>query len=655
MKELSIGLITDLNRKSGINQFQACLDTWVDDNCYCFSGPLPENFDRKVPNLEIFPSSREIDLFFHGLKWLLDHQKSKFYLFLKTKSYLNLSRALKLVRKYDYQQRYYFGGHPEMRTINQEEIPIFHGGSGIILSHGLVELLFQIYTPEQLLIRWRNISDANDYALAAGYLAYLFFATPIESRYMLGATDHQVCLGERPNVGCHKKCEELRATPHKIIACNYMYPPIMREYHLSFQDWEKEIVPNWTLVTGFYNITKYGAPFYRSKKFYLDHGRFTLSLPVNLVIYCDEEDREYFSTFRRSLGFENQTRIICRELSSFQLFALKEKIIENREKSGHYPESSDRSSVYSILTNTKFDLVRLAIEDNWFSTDYYGWIDYGLCHVSGFYPHALTRALKVYRKKVSLCLMHYQAKSLVLDFAEYNSIHRFGLCGGLILGRKDYLLPMLEKGIEYFQETVEAGYGHFEEQILHLVYHRHPDFFSLHFGDYHQVLSNYDRIRSNPNIIINLVVKNCRVDANYQLGEKACQHLLHAVLEDQLEITPYYLITLLDEYFIISYYLDKTEECISILNFHHYFAQEYGDEYLEEFSYSRRVIENSDYLRYKLDNFQIKEFDYEPEDLSENSEKEDSNQKIVIYGDYPISPQSLIINRIIYRPSDLRL
>lgn len=659
MKDLSIGIITDLSKKTYIDQLQACINTWCnfEADCYYFNGlsTTPPGLGCNITSLQCSPNF-EIEIFLNGLKYLIDYRPSKFYMFVRLETYVNVPELLKFLNEQDHTKRLYIGGHPEQRDINHESVKFFSGGSGIILSHATVELLYHIYSAEQLMFRWMKVSSGflNSYDLCIAYFCNLLCIKYVENKYMLGYSNHQGRHSD-DNTGCHEECEDLRKTPYKVVSCNYMHPPLMREFHEYLtKELDLTIISDWTLVTCFYNLPKYGAQFYRAKEFYLNYGEFILSLPVNLVIYCDEEDREHMLKFRESKGFLEQTKVVCKKLSDFELYDLVETIKENRIKTDHYGQRPDRLSHYSALTNIKFEMINGAIDNDYFNSNYYGWIDFGVCHFSGFYIHALIRALKVYRQKVSCCFIHYQPKDVVTNVEEYNRHKLFGMAAGFITGHKDYFHPACTNGIKYFRETVEAGYGHHEEQILHLIYHHHPELFDFYFGDYHQYLSNYDRIRSNPNVTINLVIRNSKNESNYEICSQACSKVLEAVLEDNLNISIDMLITLLDEYFIARYYLDEINKCQEILELHNKFANEYGKDYLHAFEKNgRQVISSSDYLRFKIDNFKKVEFNEQPSDKLINKFK--GTHKILVYGDYPIHPNCLIHNQIVYRPYDLKI
>ena len=83
---------------------------------------------------------------------------------------------------------------------------------------------------------------------------------------------------------------------------------------------EKNTNENWTLVTGYFNLTKCEDASQeikdRDDKYYMSHAVSTMNLPYNLVVYCDEISYEKIKNMRPE-NLKEKTKYVIREFDEF--------------------------------------------------------------------------------------------------------------------------------------------------------------------------------------------------------------------------------------------------------------------------------------------------------------------------------------------------
>ena len=245
-----------------------------------------------------------------------------------------------------------------------EFYPFLSGGGGVIISHPLMKRLYDgNFLSRDICILWeklclkygQSLSYACDATLA--YVLHKFFPSHrrIEddrfkacSMYNRGKGDIDVCA-------CSTSYNW-----DKLIVVHYMESPAIRDFHSYIIDEPITTDNKWTLVTDWHGLT----------------DSFLLSLPFNLVIYCEEEqhlDRD-----------PNITKMV-------------------------------------VKTGQKLDLLMEAAREDYFHSEFYAWIDSDIALKTGPAKHQLYRALQQYREKISFSFLTIPLKlfsqvlSLVLE------------------------------------------------------------------------------------------------------------------------------------------------------------------------------------------------------------------------------------------------
>ena len=256
---------------------------------------------------------------------------------------------------------------------------------------------------------------------------------------------------------------------------------------------------NITLVTGIWDIGRgeLTEGWSRPYQHYLDKFEKLLEVEENLIIFGDEELREFVFKRRSS---EN-TQFIVRPLSWFtesEFFPMIQKIRTNPEwynQVGWLKESTQaKLDNYNPLVMSKVFLLHDAKIMDPFNSEYMFWIDGGLTNTvhPGYFTHdKVLNNLSKYISKFSFVSFPYGAETEIHGFnypklnalagAKVTKVSR----GGFFGGPKHTIGDI--NGIYYglLKSTLEEGYMGTEESIFSIMAYKHSD------------IINYFEIESN--------------------------------------------------------------------------------------------------------------------------------------------------------------
>lgn len=142
---------------------------------------------------------------------------------------------------------------------------------------------------------------------------------------------------------------------------------------------------SFTFVTALYNIHR-DVYDQRSYTQYQEWFSRTLSVPVPMVIYTEEENRDIIDTVRNDLP----TKVIYTKLEETPFYHTRnavEDIISKSEFKNiikHPSGLENRCYGYIPIVNSKFVWMSNAIQENYFKTDMFFWIDAGLSRFMKF-------------------------------------------------------------------------------------------------------------------------------------------------------------------------------------------------------------------------------------------------------------------------------
>uniref|UniRef100_A0A6C0HZY2 Methyltransferase domain-containing protein n=1 Tax=viral metagenome TaxID=1070528 RepID=A0A6C0HZY2_9ZZZZ len=311
---------------------------------------------------------------------------------------------------------------------------------------------------------------------------------------------------------------------------------------------------NWTLVTAYFNLTKcLDASEEINKRgfeYYLSHSISTLSMPYNLVIYCDEESLEEIKKIRPAF-LADKTEYIIWDFEKIQFIKngsplnetfgdYRQKINNNRNEKPYHFDNRNTASYY-LFCLSRYAMLKDTITRNTFKSTHFCWINFCIERMGYKNLIRLDEALSVNRDKFSTCYIDYIPKSLIDDVSEYYKWGRCSMCSGFFTGNSTYMYNVCDLIENKFLHYMQLGYGHADEQLYSPVYFDHPELFDHYYGDYQQMITNYRYIYDSPEPPIYNFIKNSYQNANYVKCFEGCKFVWNSYVLDKCTINDDYL------------------------------------------------------------------------------------------------------------------
>jgi hypothetical protein len=239
---------------------------------------------------------------------------------------------------------------------------------------------------------------------------------------------------------------------------------------------EETVIPRTlTIVTGYLNI-KIKRPAKSNtanqKYDYIEKSSGTLQIPQYMVIYCSEELIDDVSKIRENAGLLNKTKIIKITLENNLYMADKlDKIRENVAKNNppyNIPE-------YILAVNSRYGYIQNAIENNYFNTDYFAWIDFSASHIVDILPNKIIEAKSHDKIRIGW-IARYSNNQFV-----YN---HYCLGGGIFYGHKEIMMELIKIHHSEFVKLTEMGYNINDDKLLFIIMEQNPYLFDTYFSDY---------------------------------------------------------------------------------------------------------------------------------------------------------------------------
>lgn len=310
---------------------------------------------------------------------------------------------------------------------------------------------------------------------------------------------------------------------------------------------------NWTLVTAYFNLTKCPDASKeiceKDQNYYLSHSVSTLSLPHNLIVFCDAESLNKIRSIRPSY-LESKTRYVVCEFDDFCFHDVnnkvttfceyRDKIIQNRKAHPYYFDNRNTASYY-LFCMSRYIMLREVIRENPFDSTHFAWINFCIERMGYKNLIRLEEGLSVHRDKFSTCYIDYIPRTLIENTEEYFKWGRCSMCSGFFTGSKYYMYKVCGLIGDKFLEYLAKGYGHADEQLYSPVYFEYPELFEHYYGDYHQMITNYKYIYDAPEPPIYNFITRSFDHRNFKKCFEACEFVFNSYCLEKCKMNNDYL------------------------------------------------------------------------------------------------------------------
>jgi len=232
---------------------------------------------------------------------------------------------------------------------------------------------------------------------------------------------------------------------------------------------------NITIVTGYLNIKiKRPAKSNTANQTYdyIEKSRGTLQIPQYMVIYCSEDIIEDVIKIREEAKLLNKTKIIKITLEN-NLYMLDrlDKIRENVAKNNPPYDIPE----YILAVNSRYGYLQNAIENNYFQTDYFAWVDFSASHIVNIPPNQIIQPKSHDKVRIGW-IARYSNNQFV-----YN---HYCLGGGLFSGHKEIMMELIKLHHSEFIKLTEMGYNINDDKLLFIIMEQNPYLFDIYYSDY---------------------------------------------------------------------------------------------------------------------------------------------------------------------------
>jgi hypothetical protein len=595
-KKLAIGIYGSANSQKYIDQLNACHSTWAGQAHYFVGEKRCKEFDK-------FPSSRISYLekwgdemesahgkYYQGLHWLFDNIDADFYLMIGSDSYVHLNELYSFLGKLNPDELSYIGGH----GFRKKNLYYHSGGSGPIFSKALMKAIFTSGLESDWIEKLRddfgNFIENHSESYACDW-SIVYLMQKLNIKYTT-VTNSGFCGCRHPLSQSRPYCCQRGFHGVPLLITHYLDPLEM----FKIREMEIPGVPDlsWTIVTAFFDL---GCN--PRSKYLPEEGSVppVILLPFNMVLFTSPDLAEQFKRWREEAGLISKTKIIAMNFEDFPLYRYREKIRKNREGNKLYEGHRITPDAF-VLYVSKFWMVEKVRTLDCFRSDFLMWLDFGSPSTikDGFVSSdiKLLEIMKQYRRKFSCLLLNWVDSRIVFDNKEYYRRGGEYVCaGGLMTADIQHWEWMHKKIEQLFVETVEAGYGHADEQIIFRAFLENPEKFEIYFGDYPEIFDNYILFKKGMNsgyrILSSFVDKKEDVACRVQFANTILDSYLGLV-----DIPPRLLFSALEQAMFAQWWFgDKIDYAKTVEKI--YFLIRDSDIMLDYFISVPRLLKNTDF------------------------------------------------------------
>jgi len=235
---------------------------------------------------------------------------------------------------------------------------------------------------------------------------------------------------------------------------------------------KKNQINNVTLVTGYIFVNKKSLK--KVDYDYLEQSISTLKIPKYMVIYVSQEYYTFVFEIRAQFNLLDKTKIIIVSNEDLYMIENFEKIKENCEKN-----IIPYNNPYQIIAvNSRYNYMKKSIENNYFNTEYFAWLDFSISHIVGV-PEKKPYDYSGNGVRIGLVSRFKNNKFVYLHNA---------LIGGTFIGNKHIIKIFIELHDKEFKKIMNMGYNINDDRLLYYMYLKYPELFDIFNSDYGSAL-----------------------------------------------------------------------------------------------------------------------------------------------------------------------
>jgi hypothetical protein len=153
-----------------------------------------------------------------GLKYIYENYKTRFVMCIGTDTFLNIPKLSTYLEGFNKDNMLYIGGHGDNRYIEGKSIYFHSGGSGFILSHKCLELIYPRL--ENFMEKWIEICKYSPYDnfVASCDVGIAYLLNNFQSQYIICICNNNFINCNYLGIPCHINKIDFK----NIISCHNM-------------------------------------------------------------------------------------------------------------------------------------------------------------------------------------------------------------------------------------------------------------------------------------------------------------------------------------------------------------------------------------------------------------------------------------------------
>lgn len=203
---------------------------------------------------------------------------------------------------------------------------------------------------------------------------------------------------------------------------------------------------------------------------------------------------------------------------------------------------------YAIVMWSKPATVHAIATENPFRSNHFGWIDFGIPHVSELrdVDWFEVSAESTSTDKVRICERLATPRNEAEDPYFFYCTNSARTCGGFFTGTKDSLAELVDVFDVEVARMIETGTYCVDEQIIAAATALYPDLFECWYADYFGLLRNVRYIERDVDIVLGNL-QHCRNEELWPNGTRIAKKLLTSAVNRRLRLEPEECLHLLDD------------------------------------------------------------------------------------------------------------
>jgi len=245
-----------------------------------------------------------------------------------------------------------------------------------------------------------------------------------------------------------------------------------------------------TIVSAYFDLGREKwKHFARPLNEYVENFKKNMTIDENMVLFIEPNMVDFVTEHRK--GLEHKTKIIITNLDYLPKYQIRKRIAAIQEspefKNGlAFPSAPELwHPDYVIISWSKIDLVSRAIEDNYFDSTYFAWMDFGMPDFG-----QVKSFPKVFHEKIRV-LCRRKPQPTDLNRVAMCKSHTNRFASGFITGSVNYWRSFITLAENEMDLCLDLGVVDCDQTMYSNVYLQYPALFELYYGDWTDIIHKY--------------------------------------------------------------------------------------------------------------------------------------------------------------------